>query len=302
MPIRFAPAVMSLFGLALAWRNLAESVGWVDPIASILSIGAVLFGLVTLGSIVVHMTSRAAFLETIQHPQLKILPACLTVGLMLLSALLAPHLPTLARVLIWVAALGHLGLLAWLLNGWFAGSIPLEQVTPVWFIPTVGNIVIPIGAIAAGEPMLAWVGFSIGLILWLALLPIVLFRLIHAAPLPPENEASQLVLVAPPAIGSVAWVTLTGGDQLILGVMLLSVASFLALTLLPMMTRVMLRSFSPANWSFGFPLAALASGLVLYAEALDLIGLAYAGLFVLVSVSLIVVWLLIASARILVKN
>ena len=129
MPIRFAPAVMSLFGLALAWRNLAESVDWIDPIASILSIGAVLFGLVTLGSIVVHMTSRAAFLETIQHPQLKILPACLTVGLMLLSALLAPHLPTLARVLIWVAALGHLGLLAWLSS---FRSARLRPVNPCW--------------------------------------------------------------------------------------------------------------------------------------------------------------------------
>jgi Tellurite resistance protein and related permeases len=188
------------------------------------------------------------------------------------------------------------------IDGWFAGSTPLEQVTPVWFIPTVGNIVIPIGAVAVGESILGWVGFSIGLILWLALLPIVVFRLIHAAPLPPENEASQLVLVAPPAIGSVAWVTLTGGDQLILGVMLLAVASFWALTLVPMMARVMLRSFSPANWSFGFPLAALASGLVLYADALDLMVLAYAGLFVLVSVSLIVMWLLIASARILVKT
>ena len=302
MPIRFAPAVMSLFGLALAWRNVSESVDWIDPMASVLSIAAVLFGLVTLGSIVLHLTSRSALIETFRHPQLKILPACLTVGLMLLSGLLAPHLPTFAHGLIWVAAVGHLGLLAWLLNGWFAGSIPLEQVTPVWFIPTVGNIVIPIGAVAVGESILGWVGFSIGLILWLALLPIVVFRLIHAAPLPPENEASQLVLVAPPAIGSVAWVTLTGGDQLILGVMLLSVASFLALTLVPMMARVMLRSFSPANWSFGFPLAALASGLVLYADALDLIVLAYAGLFVLVSVSLIVMWLLIASARILVKN
>ncbi len=49
MPIRFAPAVMSLFGLALAWRTVSESVDWIDPMASVLSIAAVLFGLVTLG-------------------------------------------------------------------------------------------------------------------------------------------------------------------------------------------------------------------------------------------------------------
>jgi tellurite resistance protein len=120
--------------------------------------------------------------------------------------------------------------------------------------------------------------------------------------MPPEMEATKLIVIAPPAIGSVAWVTLAEGDQLILGVMLLSIAAFLTLTLLPTMVRVMRRPFSPAHWSFGFPLAALGSALVLYADAFGAITLAYFGLIVLVAVTLLVVWLLIASAQSVVNH
>ena len=302
MPIRFAPAVMSLLGLALAWRTLSESSQALSTVAQVVSIGAVLIGLVTLGSIVYHLSNRAALKETLQSPVLRILLACLTVGLMLLSALLAPHTPMIGSGLIWFAAGAHLTLLAWLLNGWLSGNTPIEQITPVWFIPTVGNIVIPIGAMASGHLYLAWFGFSVGLMLWLALLPLVIYRLMHASPLPPETEAVQMVMVAPPAIGSVAWFVLAGDTLLIPGVILLSFAGFLGLTLVPMILRVLNRPFSPANWSFGFPLAALSSGLMLYADAIGSLWLGYVGVCVLLFVSVIVLWLLLGSARVLIHS
>ena len=234
MPIRFAPAVMSLFGLALAWRALSDLGGWESGAGRLISIGALLLGLVTFGSIVLHQFQKGALRETFENPQLRVLPACLTVGLMLLSALLAPHMPRLANIMIWIAALSHFTLLAWLINGWFRGGLPLETVSPVWFIPVVGNIVVPVGAMASGEVMLAWFGFSIGIVLWLMLLPIVFFRLIHGKPIPEELESTQMVLVAPPAIGSVSWSLLAGDQAVVPGAVLLSVAVFLMLTLIPM--------------------------------------------------------------------
>ena len=142
MPIRFAPAIMSLFGLALAWRALSDLGGWESGVGRMISIAMLLLGLVTFGSIVLHQLHKGALKETIDNPQLRVLPACLTVGLMLLSALLNPHMPEAARVLIWVAAISHFAYLAWLINGWFRGGLALEMISPVWFIPVVGNIMI----------------------------------------------------------------------------------------------------------------------------------------------------------------
>lgn len=302
MPIRFAPAVMSLFGLALAWRALSDLGGWESGFGRLISIGALLLGLVTFGSIVLHQFQKGALRETFENPQLRVLPACLTVGLMLLSALLAPHMPRLGNAMIWIAALGHFLLLAWLINGWFRGGLALEIISPVWFIPVVGNIVVPVGAIASGEVMLAWFGFSVGIVLWLMLLPIVFFRLIHGKPMPDELESTQMVLVAPPAIGSVSWSLLAGDQAVVPGVVLLSVAFFLMLTMVPMVLRVISRPFVPANWAFGFPLAALSTGLATYSILLERDILMGVGLVILLLVSALILWALIGSARVLVKS
>jgi tellurite resistance protein len=302
MLIRFAPAVMSLFGLALAWRALSDLGGWESGFGRSISIGALLLGLVTFGSIVLHQFQKGALKETVENPQLRVLPACLTVGLMLLSALLAPHMPRLANAMIWIAALGHFLLLAWLINGWFRGGLALEIISPVWFIPVVGNIVVPVGAIASGEVMLAWFGFSVGIVLWLMLLPIVFFRLIHGKPMPDELESTQMVLVAPPAIGSVSWSLLAGDQAVVPGVVLLSVAFFLMLTMVPMVLRVISRPFVPANWAFGFPLAALSTGLATYGILLERDILMRVGLVILLLVSALILWALIGSARVLVKS
>jgi len=302
MPIRFAPAVMSLFGLALAWRALSDLGGWESGFGRLISIGALLLGLVTFGSIVLHQFQKGALRETFENPQLRVLPACLTVGLMLLSALLAPHMPRLANAMIWIAALGHFLLLAWLINGWFRGGLALEIISPVWFIPVVGNIVVPVGAIASGEVMLAWFGFSVGIVLWLMLLPIVFFRLIHGKRMPDELESTQMVLVAPPAIGSVSWLLLAGDQAVVPGVVLLSVAFFLMLTMVPMVLRVISRPFVPANWAFGFPLAALSTGLATYSILLERDILMGVGLVILLLVSALILWALIGSARVLVKS
>lgn len=302
MPIRFAPAVMSLFGLALAWRTFAEYAGMAQLAGSVMSIGAVLIGLVTLGSILLHQISSGAFRETWGNPQLRVLPAALTVGLMLLSGLLAPHMPALARVLIWVAALSHLFWLAVLFQRWFQGDVPLDVVTPVWFIAWVGLIVVPVGAVPTGEIGLAWFAFSIGLIFWIALLPLVLYRLIFGKAMPPELEATQLILVAPPAIGAVSWSLLVGAEHAVPGLMMLSFAVFLTCMLAPMMLRVFSRACVPANWAFGFPLAALASALSIYGVLLERPILFVASGIVLLVLTVIIAWLLIGSARLLMKH
>jgi tellurite resistance protein len=270
MPIRFAPAVMSLFGLALAWRALSDLGGWESGFGRLISIGALLLGLVTFGSIVLHQFQKGALRETFENPQLRVLPACLTVGLMLLSALLAPHMPRLANAMIWIAALGHFLLLAWLINGWFRGGLALEIISPVWFIPVVGNIVF--------------------------------FRLIHGKRMPDELESTQMVLVAPPAIGSVSWSLLAGDQAVVPGVVLLSVAFFLMLTMVPMVLRVISRPFVPANWAFGFPLAALSTGLATYSILLERDILMGVGLVILLLVSALILWALIGSTRVLVKS
>jgi tellurite resistance protein TehA-like permease len=69
-----------------------------------------------------------------------------------------------------------------------------------------------------------------------------------------------------------------------------------------MLLRVISRPFVPANWDFGFPLAALSTGLATYSILLERDILMGAGLVVLLLVSALIVWALIGSARVLLKS
>lgn len=302
MPIRFAPAVMSLFGVALALRAMVHFGQWPASVSSAVAIALVFLGLMALGAIILHLLQRGAFMEAVSHPHTRIMPAGLTIGLMLLAALLEPVLPSVGIVLLWVGSLLHMAYLLWLLNEWFQGEVAIEQVSPGWFIPAVGNIVIPVGAMAYGEVGLAWVGFSIGIMLWLALLPLVFLRLITAKPMPPELEASQMILVAPPAIGAVSWSLMMPEDFWVPGLILTVFAGFLWVALWPMAWRVLSRSFFPTNWAFGFPMAALATALVRYGAGLDQPLMIVAASFVVVCVTGLLVWFLIGTARLFMKN
>jgi len=109
-------------------------------------------------------------------------------------------------------------------------------------------------------------------------------------------------LVAPPAIGAVSWSLLAQGHQVIPGAVLLSFAVFLTVMLLPMVLRVFSRPCVPANWAFGFPLAALVSALAIYGTWLDQPLLLVVSGAVLLVLTVIIVWLLIGSARLLMKH
>jgi tellurite resistance protein len=79
----------------------------------------------------------------------------------------------------------------------------------------------------------SWMMFGVGLVLWLAVLPLLLHRLLAGPPLPAPLRPTLAILVAPPAVGALALVGLTGaagGPSLALtGVALLFAAVLLSL-------------------------------------------------------------------------
>lgn len=48
---------------------------------------------------------------------------------------------------------------------------------PAWFIPVVGNIIVPLAGVRFAPAEVSWFFFSIGLVFWIVLLAIVMYRL-----------------------------------------------------------------------------------------------------------------------------
>jgi len=141
----------------------------------------------------------------------------------------------------------------------------IEHMTPGWFIPIVGSVIIPIAGVKHGYPELSWFFFSVGIIYWLILLVIVLYRMFFHAPIAERLMPTLFILFAPPAIGFIAYVRLTGGGIDAFGRVLYYFSLFMFMLVLYQLPKLLKIRFYISWWAYSFPMAAktLASFLML---------------------------------------
>ena len=191
----------------------------------------------------------------------------ISISLLLIATALLPEAPGTARVL-WLTGVAAQGVLALaVISGWI-GHRPFQpmHISPAWFIPAVGNVVVPLAAVPLGYPETAWLFFSAGMLFWLVLLTLVMNRLIFHDPLPGRLYPTLAILVAPPAVGFLAWLALNGGvldgfARVLYGVTLV----FLALVAAQVRAFAAL-PFALSWWALSFPVAALTVATLRYAE------------------------------------
>jgi tellurite resistance protein len=132
----------------------------------------------------------------------------------------------------------------------------IEHMTPGWFIPIVGSIIVPIAGVKHGFVELSWFFFSVGLLFWLILLVIVLYRMFFHAPIADRLLPTLFILFAPPAIGFIAYIRLTGGGLDGFGRILYYFSLFMFFLVLYQLPRLMKINFYLSWWAYSFPLAA----------------------------------------------
>ncbi len=131
----------------------------------------------------------------------------------------------------------------------------IEHMTPAWFIPIVGSLIIPIAGVKHGFTEMSWFFFSVGLIFWLMLFIIVMYRMIFHQPMMEKLVPTLFILFAPPAIAFIAYIKLTGGFDSFARI-LYSFSLFLFFLVL-FKIRVFFRiRFFLSWWAYSFPLAA----------------------------------------------
>lgn len=191
----------------------------------------------------------------LRHPvRVNFLPA-ISINLILLGILAAEWLPQLGQIL-WIggAAL-HLLLTVIIVNIWFNSERPVASINPAWFIPAVGNVLIPVAAVPGGYPTLGWFFMSVGIFFWVVLITLVFYRLITKPALEPPMRPTLVVMLAPPAVAFLAWLALGGGlDPFGQGLFFVAVFTFLLLLgQLPAFLRL---PYFPSWWAYTFPIAA----------------------------------------------
>ncbi|WP_163138782.1 SLAC1 anion channel family protein, partial [Arhodomonas sp. KWT] len=257
-PVSMFAIVMGLAGLAIAWERAARVTGVPAAVAPVLATSVAAVFIVLLGVYAAKLLRRRAdVLAELHHPvKLSFFPT-ISISLVLLGTLALVHAPAVAPWLWGAGAAAQLAFTLYIVGAWLHQErFEIVHVSPAWFIPAVGNILVPIAGVPLGLAELSWFFFSVGVMFWLVLLTIVVYRMIFHQPLPATLMPTLFILVAPPAVGFVAYVQLTGGVDAFARV-LFHTGLFLLLLLLTQWRRFTRLRFAISWWAYSFPLAAM---------------------------------------------
>ena len=258
-PVPIFAVVMGLAGVTLAVHSAEEQAGMTTLASqSFLVLTGAMFCLLAATYTTKTLRYPAAVLAEWRHPvRLAFFPA-MSISLLLIATALLPVSQGAAQVVWLFGVLAQGALTLAVLSNWI-GHRPFQtiHISPAWFIPAVGNVVVPVAGVDLGFPETSWVFFSAGLIFWIVLLVLVMNRLIFHDPLPGRMVPTLAILIAPPAVAFLAWLQLNGGQldafaRLLYGTAIVFLA--LALTQTGHLRRL---PFALTWWALGFPVAAL---------------------------------------------
>ncbi|MEO5342149.1 MAG: SLAC1 anion channel family protein [Gammaproteobacteria bacterium SHHR-1] len=296
-PISFFAMIMGLAGLSIAWRKAQQVLGISPALDSLVGLLAGLAFIALAGLYLGKFLNYPdAVEEELKHPiKLNFFPT-ISISLILLSVIALPYSHGLAAALWIVGSLLHLLLTQYVLNSWIHHEhYEIHHINPAWFIPVVGNVLIPITGMDLGYPEISWFFFSTGIIFWLVLFTIIFNRVLFHHPLPDRLMPTFFILIAPPAAGFIAYVKLNGDIDNFARVLYYG-GLFLTLMFFTQGRRFVKLPFALSWWAYSFPIAAITIATLLMFERTGAEMFLYLGISLLALLSLIVCYLIYRTA------
>jgi tellurite resistance protein len=256
-PVSFFSVVMGLAGFAIAVQRAEKAfklpAGGGDFLAIV---SATVFAALAVAYLAKFHHFPAEVRKELAHPvRLSFLPT-ISISLILLSIAAEPTSVSTSFWLLVVGAPMHLLFTLFVLSRWVTHTtFEIHHSNPSWFIPVVGNILVPIAALPHGVTEISWFFFSVGLVFWLVLLTIIFYRVIFHHPLPGKLVPTLFILVAPPAVGFISYIKLAGGLDTFARVLYYT-ALFTMLMLVTLYRQFRGIKFFLSWWAYSFPTAA----------------------------------------------
>ncbi len=297
-PVSFFSMIMGLAGLTLAWEKVQRlfQVGGTVHLALIALTGTLFLLLLVLylAKLVRH---PQAVHQELHHPVMINFFPTISISLLLLSLCLRPLCENAALGVWLTGAALHLAFTLYIVSAWMhREQFQIQHINPAWFIPAVGNVVAPIGGAAFGLTDLSWFFFSVGILFWGVLLTIIFYRILFHQPMDQRLLPTLFILIAPPAVGFVAYLALTQTVDNF-GRFLYFNGLFLTLLLFTQLGRFVRLQFSLAWWAYSFPLAAISIASLLMGSHGGGAFYLWVGVGLLALLSLLILLLLWRTAR-----
>lgn len=260
-PASFFGMIMGLTGLAIAFINLSSIYSEYVLVANIVfGYAAILFIVLVALYLYKTVVHTQAVIEELKHPiKMNFVPT-ISISLLLLS--IATYVLGYIQVSKWLWASGailQIALTYWVLYNWIHHEhFKIEHSNPAWFIPIVGNIIVPIAGVHHSSLDINWFFFAVGIVFWLVIKAILLNRIIFHNTLPERLIPTLFIFIAPPAVGFISYLALNDGDLNQFAMVLYFFAVAITLLMIVSLNKFVKLNFALSWWAFTFPLDAMA--------------------------------------------
>jgi tellurite resistance protein len=182
--------------------------------------------------------------------------SAISISILLLSIAFMTYWPFLSMVLWWVGVILHAFFMLHTIRFWIQHNFEIQFMNPAWFIPVVGNMLVPVAGVEYMPKAFNFFFLAIGFFFWIILFAIFLNRAIFHHQLPQKFIPTLFILIAPPAVGFIAYIRITQSwDSM--AVFMLFMAYFFVVLLLFLYKSFKNLQFFISWWAFTFPLMAV---------------------------------------------
>ena len=290
-PVQLFAIIMGLSGLTIVYAKAYHFLGFPKWIyLSLLFIDTVLFFIIFIGYVIKWIKYPDAVKSEFLHPVKSSFVAAISISFLLLSIAFYDEVPTVSITFWWIGTLLQLYFTLNVIRFWIHHNFDVKMINPSWFIPIVGNVLIPVVGVDAINNYINMFFFSIGVFYWLVLFTIVTYRMIFHHPLVKKLIPTFFILIAPPAVGFISYFRITFGIIDNFSLFLYSIALFIFLLLMFMIKMFKDIPFFISWWAYTFPLAAITIATILMYSAFHTSGLYWFSIFLLSLTTVVVAY------------
>lgn len=225
--------------------------------------------------------------------------SAVSISFLLLSIAFIGFWPFMSMLLWWVGLLLHTALMFYTISFWIQHNFEIKFMNPAWFIPVVGNMLIPVMGVEFMPRGLSYFYFAVGFFFWIVLFTIFLNRAIFHHQLPQKFIPTLFILIAPPAVGFIAYMRIAQSWDGF-SALLLFLAYFFVVLLLFLYKSFSKIKFYISWWAFTFPLDAITIASVVAYQVTDQVIYKYLA-FIMFAITLVtigyVTWMTIRKIR-----
>lgn len=262
-PVMMFAIVMGLSGLSLVLKKLSEELYFPSIIAEILGLVSITVFALILGNYLLKLFKyKEQVIEEITHPIRINFFAAISISTLILSIFYRHTFDELSQILFIIGAILHIILTFYTMKFWINNNLEIQHSNPAWFIPIVGNLIVPIAGKGFIDDSVLYFYFSIGIFFWIILFSIILNRIIFHKQFAPKFMPTLFILIAPPAIGFISYIRLVGELDFFAHI-LYSLGLFFTILVFTMYKNYLNIKFFISWWAFTFPMAAISLSTIL---------------------------------------